>query len=127
MILEAKQAADSDRKMREITELRNRVQGHGAYVARSYSEFGWLLDNEEQERIRALIQKSKDLPSDEEDFGVLQDLMGELEESAAKLTAAMFSLPEDSPARAAMKDGEDSEASMQRILKSALKETQKKE
>jgi len=127
MILEAKQAAESDRKMREITELRNRVQGHGAYVARSYSEFGWLLDNAEQEGIRSLIQKSKDLSPEEEDFGILQDLMAELEDSAAKLTAAMFSLPEDSPSRAAMNEGEDSEANMQRILKSALKETQKKE
>ena len=113
--------------MREITELRNRVQGHGAYVARSYSEFGWLLDNAEQERIRSLIQKSRDLSPEEEDFIILQDMMAELEESAAKLTAAMFSLPEDSPARAAMNEGRNPEEDMQRILKSALRETHKKE
>jgi molecular chaperone DnaK len=90
MIMEAKQSAASDRKLREMTELRNRIQGHAAYVGKSYSQFGWLLAAQDQNLVRDVLQRARDLSSAGENFQELKKLMIQLEDGASKLASAML-------------------------------------
>jgi molecular chaperone DnaK len=117
MIMEAKLAAGSDRKARETTELRNRIQGHAAYVGRSFAQFGWLLDADEQTRLRDVLQRVRDLPAAEENFQPLKDLMAELEDGSAKLASAMLSSPAAQPATGAGGSGDE----MQRLVDAAFR------
>ncbi|MDR0311059.1 MAG: molecular chaperone DnaK, partial [Acidobacteriota bacterium] len=75
MTLEAKNFAETDRKMKEVAELRNRIQAQTAILVRSYAGFGTFLDSKDQAAIQNLIDKSKELNPDEEDQKVLNDMM----------------------------------------------------
>ncbi|MBP1609820.1 MAG: chaperone protein DnaK, partial [Acidobacteria bacterium] len=94
MIVEAKQFAENDRKGRELAEIRNRINGNVSSIARSYSEYGWLLDNAAQEMIKLSLQKARTLPPDESNFGLLKELLSALENGAAQLSQAMFAMPD---------------------------------
>ena len=94
MIVEAKQFAENDRKGRELAEIRNRINGNVSSIARSYSEYGWLLDNAAQEMIKQSLQKARTLPPDESNFGLLKELLSALENGAAQLSQAMFAMPD---------------------------------
>jgi molecular chaperone DnaK len=123
MILESKQFAENDRKDRQLTELRNRINGQTSALSRSYSEFGWLLDNVEQEMVKESIQKAKNLSTDEGDIVLLRDLLTQLENGAQKLSAAIFSAPESQTLHAngwPREDEGDSDARAQELMKSAL-------
>jgi molecular chaperone DnaK len=91
MVLEAKQFAESDLRLREITELRNRINGHMAALSKSYARCGNLLETADQQLIRDAIQKAKALSPDESGLDVLKEAMAQLEAGASKLTSAMFS------------------------------------
>ncbi len=93
MVLEARQFGDSDRKLRDIAELRNQIMGRGTSLVRTYAEFGWLLDSSEQEVVKNSIQKAKAVSADEDRLPLLQEMQGELERGAALLASAMFSAP----------------------------------
>ncbi len=93
MILEAKQHAESDRRAREVAELRNRIVGQAAALTRSYLEFGRLLGQADQAALKDAMHKAKSLPSEDIDYSFLQELMVQLEEGAAKLANAMFTGP----------------------------------
>ncbi len=95
MVLEAKQHAESDRRAREVAELRNRIAGQAAALARSYVEFGRFLEQAEQAALKEAMQQVKDLPPEGLDYGFLQELMSRLEEGATKLANAMFMTPGD--------------------------------
>jgi len=117
MILEAKQSAKGDRDLKELTELRNRVQGHASYVAKSYGQFGWLLDAADQGMIRDVLQKARSVEATESNFEYLRNLMAELEDRASKLAVAMLG-----------SSGQEGEAGigsaqegMQRMIDSAFK------
>ncbi len=129
MILESKQYAENDRKAKQLAELRNRINAQMLAVSRSYSGFGYLLDAVEQEMIKNSLQKAKSLSAEESDSTMLRDLLAELERGAAKLSSAMFQAPghgelsadggqEETPA--------DSEARLNQLLKSALKDVKTK-
>ncbi len=123
MIAEAKQFAESDRMLREITELRNRIQGHVATIARSYAEFGYVLDRGEQRRIQESIHKARALREDESDLSLLNALLQDLESGAAKLTAAMFNLPSGAVPRSPGESGREmSSDDLNRLMQSALGE-----
>lgn len=94
MVFEAKQHAESDRKGREVAEIRNKISGQVSSIARSYSEYGWLLDNATQEMIKQSIQKARTLPPEESEIDLLKELLSVLEDGAAKLSAAMFAAPD---------------------------------
>jgi len=119
MIVEAKQFADSDRKTREATELRNRVNGMLTSVSRSFSEFGRLLGDADQEIVKSNLQKARALPADEADPSVLKGLQLELENAAAKLTTAMFGAGVEMP-------GEAKELSAEQLVHEALEAESKK-
>lgn len=130
MILEAKQFAENDRRDRQLMELRNRIKGQMSALSRSYSEFGWLLDNVEQEMVKDSIQKAKNLSPDESDPASLRDLLTQLESGAQKLSAAIFSAPESQTLHADEWSGEeeiDSDAQAQKLMKSALKDAKAKQ
>jgi molecular chaperone DnaK len=123
LILESKQFAENDRKDRQSTELRNRINGQTSALSRSYSEFGWLLDNVEQEMIKESIQKAKNLSAEEGDSALLRDLLAQLENGAQKLSAAIFSAPESQTLHAdgwPREEENDSGARAQELMKSAL-------
>jgi molecular chaperone DnaK len=117
MILEAKQTAASDRKQREVTELRNKIQGHAAYVGKSYSQFGWLLGTQDQTLVRDILQKARDLPPTEENLGLLKNLMAELEDGASKVATAMLG----SASARGDDDLSDTAAGMQRMVDAAFR------
>ncbi len=125
MILEAKQFAESDRKIREVEELRNRVKGHISPLSRSYSEFGWLLDTADQEMVKVSIQKARALSAEETDFSLMKELLAALEQSAAKLAIAMFSAPASSGSRISDDEpaNESSPDEMSRLMRTALQNT----
>jgi molecular chaperone DnaK len=121
MVMESKQFAENDQKSKEIAELRNQINGQMASVARSYSEFGWLLDSAEQEVLKNTLQKARALPPGENNIAVLRELLAELEDKAAKLADAMFSAPEAGGPGAEGQPGEKlAETDVQQLLKSAL-------
>jgi molecular chaperone DnaK len=121
MILEAKQFAEKDQKAREATELRNRIKAAESAVSRSYSDLGWLLGGAEQAMIKKAIQVSKSLPADEGNVELLKDLLGQLEEGVAKLSAAMYSVPGMEGLRAEEANSEEKAgANVDRLLRSAL-------
>ena len=93
MAMEAKHFADNDRKMREIAEMRNRVQTQVAVLVRSYAGFGSFLDANDQAMVKSLIQKSKELNPNEEDPEVLKDIMSQIEIGTSLLSKAIFNAP----------------------------------
>ncbi|MGA2264214.1 MAG: molecular chaperone DnaK [Acidobacteriota bacterium] len=127
MIFEAKQFVESDRKMKEVAELRNRIQGHVSTIAKSYAEYGWVLDSSEQELVQHSIQKARELSDKEENLSVLKELLTNLEMGAAKLTAAVFNMPSDANV-ALPKDAaqEVNETDVQKLVKAALNEARDK-
>ena len=130
MILEAKQYAENDRMERQLAELRNRISGQTTALVRSYSEFGRLLDTVEQEMIKDSIQKAKSLTGTETDFTLLRDLLTQLENGAAKLSAAMFGSPESESTQGdewAEGDELATGSHAQKLMKSALRDINSKE
>ncbi len=129
MILEAKQFAESDRRSKEIVELRSRIKERVTSIARSYSAFGWLLDDNEQEMIKDSIRKARALAAEEENFTSLTELHSQLEDGAEKLTIAMFNAPSSAGSQAAEHAGESrtNDDSIQQLLKSALADVKSKD
>jgi molecular chaperone DnaK len=93
MILEARQFAEKDQSARELAELRNQIRGFESAVRRSLTDIGWLLDAVSQSKIRAVLQKARNLSPDETDLESLRELKTHLEEGAAKLSSAMCNVP----------------------------------
>jgi molecular chaperone DnaK len=121
MILEAKQHSENDRTAREAAELRNQIKGQMASVSKSYSEFGWMLDSSEQETLKTVIHKAKNISPDETSISILKDSLTQLEDSTAKLTAAMFSAPGGEGLKAQSWESEENDKDdIQQLLKSAL-------
>jgi len=121
MIHEAQEFAETDRKMREVTELRNRVKVQASYVSKSFSGYGWVLDRLEQDMVKEAIRRARNLSPTEDDFNVLKELQAQLEDVAAKLGDAMFSSAGNRPAgSAASQQQADQGEEIDRVLKSAL-------
>jgi len=97
MAMDAKTFAENDRKMREVAELRNRVHAQTAVLVRSFAGFGTFLDAHDKEMIQKLIQKSRELDPNEENFEVLSDMMAQIEHGASILSKAIFNAPGDAP------------------------------
>jgi len=120
MVFEAKQHAESDRKGREVAEIRNKISGQVSSIARSYSEYGWLLDNATQEMIKQSIQKARTLPPEESEIDLLKELLSVLEDGAARLSAAMFAAPDLSKKSRGRPEGPGSSHDAQHLMRSAL-------
>jgi molecular chaperone DnaK len=124
MIFEAKRFTESDRKLKEIAELRNRIQGHVATIARSFGEYGWLLDSREQELAKESIQTAKTMPDSEDNLPAMKELLSNLEAVASKLSTAMFNLPSGANVHLDPElESGAGESAAQRLMKSALEES----
>ena len=117
MIMDSKQHAENDQMKREVTELRNSVEGQMVAVARSYEEFGRFLDNTEQEMVKKSIQRAMEIDPEEDSISLLKDILDQLESGAQKLTAAMFQAPRS---KRLPEDDKLEETDIQQLLKSAL-------
>jgi molecular chaperone DnaK len=124
MMLEAKQFAQSDHKIKETTELHNQIRGQTISIARSYSALGWLLTASEQETVKKTIQEARALSPDETSDDVLKELLSRVEECAEKLSIAMFSAPEGKAVRPAGWTGEGDDA--HQLMKSAIDDLKSK-
>jgi len=81
----------------------------------------------EQEMIKDSIQRAKDLSPSEVDLILMRELLAQLENGAAKLSAAMFGAPESMQGDGWPQEDEfDSDASAQKLMKSALKDMNSK-
>jgi molecular chaperone DnaK len=89
LIEEAQRYAQADRSMKELVLVRNRLDGLVQSTRRSFSEFGWMLPEEEQSRTRETLNKAEaalggaDVPK-------IRSALDELEVCGRKLTEAMF-------------------------------------
>jgi len=90
MVLEAQQFAESDRNMRELAELKNRISGQVSALAKSYAQCGSLLETGDHQLIRDAIQRAKTLSPEESRLEVLTEVLAQLEVGVGKLTSAMF-------------------------------------
>jgi len=119
--MDARQFAESDRRAKELAELRNRIRGLEASVSRSVSEVGWLLGGDEQAIIKDAIQKARNLPPEEARVEGMRELLARLEDGAAKLAAAMWSAPGMEGLQAKEGSAEvGGETDIKKLLKSAI-------
>jgi len=125
MIMEAKQFAESDQKMRELAELRNKIQGRWSAVTRSYSELGWSLTKEDQQLVREAIQRTRNLSAEEDNIDKLNAIHDQLEDCAGRLAAALFNAPSGAASRAP-EPAEPDEGDISRLMQSALNDMRKK-
>jgi molecular chaperone DnaK len=121
MVLEAKQFAEKDKKVKNLTELQNRIRAQEAAVSRSYSEFGWLLDGAQQEMIKNAVQRTKTLSTEEASLESLKELLAQLEEGATNLSSAICSAPGvEGLKNEEWANANQRETNLNQLLKSAL-------
>ncbi|MEJ2111446.1 MAG: molecular chaperone DnaK [Acidobacteriota bacterium] len=122
IMAESRLNADNDRMSKEILQLKNRIKGQVAAAARSFSEYGRYLDNEEKEMIKKSVQQARALDPEEDSLSKLNDTLSQLEAGAEKLTSAIFRAParEDMESEAGAGNEEMSESEMKHLMKSAL-------
>ncbi len=94
MIEDAKLRGEEDRRIKEKSIIRNRMEGLLQTTGKAFTEFGWLLSETDQEFARESIRAAKrTFEGNEEDENVVdfKRLMQDLEQAASLLTQAMFS------------------------------------
>jgi molecular chaperone DnaK len=90
LIEEAQRNAQADRMMKELVLVRNRLEGLTQSTRRSFSEFGWMLPEEEQERTRESLNQA-DAALSSEEVSKIRTAFEDLEACGRRLTEAMFS------------------------------------
>jgi molecular chaperone DnaK len=91
IIDDAKFKSDEDRKVKEQMILRNRTSGLLQSTGKTFTEFGWLLTENDQSFVRDSLKAAKSAEdSTEMDVNLLR-LLEDLEQSASLLAHAMFS------------------------------------
>jgi molecular chaperone DnaK len=91
IIEEAQFRAEDDRKRKEQTILRNRLESLVATTSKSFAEFGWLLTETEQVFARDTLKMAKTTSEQDDDSADYKALLQDLEKTASLLTQAMFS------------------------------------
>ncbi len=89
LIEEASRNAEMDRRLKEVILARNRLEGLMQNTARSFSEFGWMLQNKDQEFVRQTLDSGRRAVVSEDGTEVRYALE-ELERAARLITDAMF-------------------------------------
>jgi molecular chaperone DnaK len=89
LIEEASRNAEVDRRLKEVILARNRLEGLMQNTARSFSEFGWMLLNKDQEFIRQTLDSARRAVVSE-DGSEVRYALEELERAARLITDAMF-------------------------------------
>jgi molecular chaperone DnaK len=91
MIEEARLRAEEDLQVKERYIVRNRVEGLLQSTGRTFTEFGWLLPENDQEFVRESMKTAKRSYEDPEAVVDYKRVMQDLEQAASLLTQAMFS------------------------------------
>jgi molecular chaperone DnaK len=99
MAMEAKHFAENDRKLKNIVELRNRIQAQAAVLVRSYAGFGTFLSPDDKEKIKSLIEKTKELNPNEVNEKILNDMMARIENGTDILSKVIFNTSGNASAR----------------------------
>jgi molecular chaperone DnaK len=89
LIEEASRNAESDRRMKEIIIARNRLEGLLQNTIRSFGEFGWMLQPDDQEFVRLTLENARKTAVSEDPPEVRYSLE-QLERAARMITDAMF-------------------------------------
>jgi len=89
LIEEASRNAESDRRMKEIIIARNRLEGLLQNTIRSFGEFGWMLQPDDQEFVRLTVENARKTAVSEDPPEVRYSLE-QLERAARMITDAMF-------------------------------------
>jgi molecular chaperone DnaK len=96
IIDESRLKSEEDRKQKEQAILRNRLGGLVQTTSKTFTEFGWLLAENDQSFARDSLKAAKAaLEGSPEDINY-KIVMQDLEQAAALLTQAMFSSPASS-------------------------------
>jgi molecular chaperone DnaK len=92
IIEEAKVKSDDDRRTKEQAIIRNRMEGLFQSTTKTFTEFGWLLPENDQNFARDSLRAAKGVfeENDGQDLNY-KVIMQDLEQAAALLTQAMFS------------------------------------
>lgn len=92
IIEESKLKAEEDRRLKEQSIIRNRMEGLFQSTTKTFTEFGWLLSENDQTFSRDSLKAAKKVfeenNGEEMNYKVI---MQDLEQAAALLTQAMFS------------------------------------
>lgn len=91
MIEEARLRADEDLQLKERSIVRNRIEGLLKTTNRTFTEFGWLLPENDQEFVREAMKAAKRGYEDPEAVVDYKRVMQDLDQAASLLTQAMFS------------------------------------
>ena len=89
LIEEASRNAEIDRRLKEVILARNRLEGLMQNTARSFSEFGWMLTQNDQDFVRQTLDNARRAVLSEDGTEVRYALE-ELERGARLITDAMF-------------------------------------
>jgi molecular chaperone DnaK len=89
LIEEANRNAEVDRRLKEVILSRNRLEGLMHNTARSFSEFGWMLQQTDQDFVRLTLDNARRAVVSE-DGGEVRYALEELEKAARLITDAMF-------------------------------------
>ncbi|HJQ22701.1 MAG TPA: molecular chaperone DnaK [Blastocatellia bacterium] len=89
LIEEASRNVEVDRRLKEVILARNRLEGLMHNTARSFSEFGWMLSQENQDYVRQTLDNARRAVVSEDGTEVRYALE-ELEKAARLITDAMF-------------------------------------
>jgi molecular chaperone DnaK len=90
LIDEAKRSIQADQSAREIIQARNRLDGLVQSTRRSFSEFGWMLPKDQQDKARESLAQAEFALSSEK-VEMIQKAFEQLEAFGKLLTEAMFS------------------------------------
>jgi molecular chaperone DnaK len=105
LIEEASRNAELDRRLKEVILARNRLEGLMQNTARSFSEFGWMLAQNDQDFLRQTLDNARRAVLSEDGTEVRYALE-ELERGARLITDAMFRPTGMSPGSGAASDEE---------------------
>jgi molecular chaperone DnaK len=89
LIEKANHNAEADRRMKEVIIARNRLEGLLQNSMRSFSEFGWMLQSEDQNFVRESLERARKAAISD-DAAEVRCALEELENAARLITEAMF-------------------------------------
>jgi molecular chaperone DnaK len=91
LIDEAKYKSEEDRRLKENTILKNRMNGLLQSTGKTFAEFGWLLPENDQAFVRDALKAAKSTVEESDEGADYNRLLQDLDQAASLLTHAMFS------------------------------------
>jgi molecular chaperone DnaK len=107
MIEEAQYRADEDHQRKEMTLIKNKLDGLVATTSKSFAEYGWLLTEGEQVFARDTLKMAKTVVETNDGSANLKSLLEDLEKTASVLSAAMFASSSPAEGAGAKTENED--------------------